>query len=227
MPVPEVLFRRSGPGRSWCMSRLVHPGFLKRQSQPLSGHPTARTIMPVRRPVLSGRNLGKQDKGKTRSLTDQSPKFHLPIFPERCENSTRHVRLIVTLAIQQKQTLVPDACGCVSVARQLALPLSSRLPPANHCRVLAGLVERRPEPNPRARIEPRAFLGFFEGRERCHLQPFHAQEAAFFASQPFANEREAHPSFNPENGRFCQYFPVLSRREGILECPLFMQSVIR
>ena len=31
-------------------------------------------------------------------------------------------------------------------------------------------------------------------------------------------------SFNPEKGRKFQYFPVLSRREGILECPFFSSA---
>jgi len=97
--------------------------------------------------------------------------------------------------------------------------LSSQLPPLNYCRVLAGLVEQRLEPNSRAQVEPRGLLDFFERRERCHLYPFHAQKVAFLASQPLANKREAHRPFNPENGRKFQYFSVLSRREGILECP--------
>jgi len=100
----------------------------------------------------------------------------------------------------------------VAIAR-----LSSQLL-APHCYwVLAGLVERRLEPNPGAQVEPQGLLGFFERRERCHLPPFHAQKVGFFASQPVANEWEAHRPFKPENGRKLQYFPVLSRREGILE----------
>ena len=61
------------------------------------------------------------------------------------------------------------------------------------------------------------------GRNRSFMCTFRAKNA-FFSSVTRCYRMKYKLPFNPEKGLKFQYFPVLSRREGILECPLFSSA---